>query len=76
MIDYSQRPGEHECFDYHRDYVAMVEDGNILVTLSGQLTSIPQFIREIPIDQFEGRTLPSKTRSRVLKEGPARKGVA
>lgn len=52
-MDLAQRPGDHECFDYHRDYVAKVPDGNILETLQHQLSAIPEFIRSIPADQLE-----------------------
>ncbi len=52
-MDLSQRPGEHECFGFHRDYVAKVPDGNILDTLARQGDHIPAFIRRIPDDQFE-----------------------
>lgn len=49
----SQRPGDHECFDYHRDYVAKVPDGDILVRLREQQESIPAFIRNLPVDQWD-----------------------
>ena len=52
-MDFSQRPGDDECFDYHRDYVAKVPDGNILETLKAQSAAIDSFIRQIPSDQFE-----------------------
>lgn len=47
-----KRPGDHECFDYHRDYVAKVPDGNILETLTAQLETIPAYIESIPADQL------------------------
>ncbi|MEM7475790.1 MAG: DinB family protein [Planctomycetota bacterium] len=52
MTSYEQRPGNHECFDYHRDYVAMVPDGNILEILKAQQKSIPNYIRSIPAEQL------------------------
>jgi hypothetical protein len=52
-MDFSQRPGDHECFDYHRDYANKAPDGNILDTLGKQATDIPKFMRAIPADQFE-----------------------
>lgn len=48
-----QRPGDHECFDYHRDYVAKVPDGSILDTLDQQLVSTPAFIRAIAPAEFQ-----------------------
>lgn len=48
-----QRPSHDECFDYHRNYVALVPDGNILNTLEDQLTAATAFIRDIPRDQLE-----------------------
>lgn len=51
-MDFDQRPGDDECFGYHRDYVAIVPDGPILSTLKDQLQAIPAFIAEIPEDQF------------------------
>jgi hypothetical protein len=53
MMDFSQRPGDHECFDYHRDYVGKVPDGNILDTLKKQLETVPEFIANLPADQLE-----------------------
>ncbi len=49
---FEQRPGNHECFDYHRDYVAKVPDGNILETLTAQLESITAYIGAIPSNQL------------------------
>ncbi|MEM8732874.1 MAG: DinB family protein [Planctomycetota bacterium] len=46
-MDFSIRPGDHECFDYHRDYVAKVPDGDIRSTLVGQQESIPSFIESL-----------------------------
>ena len=47
-MNLAQRPGEHECFDYHRDYAAKVPDGDILATLRSQQDSIPAFLEQIP----------------------------
>lgn len=44
----SQRPGSHECFGYHQNYVNLVPDGDIIRTLEQQLTEVPQFIADIP----------------------------
>ncbi len=52
-MDLSIRPGENECFDYHRDYVAKVPDGSILATLEQQIASMTQFIGGIPESQWE-----------------------
>lgn len=52
-MDFSQRPGDHECFDYHRDYVDYVPDGDILKTLESQLVSAMELMKGIPTDQFE-----------------------
>ncbi|MFK7735668.1 MAG: DinB family protein [Pirellulaceae bacterium] len=52
-MSYNQRPGDHECFDYHRDYVAQVPDGNILETLEVQQKEIPLFIAQIDSAQWE-----------------------
>ena len=49
----SQRPGDHEAFDYHRDYIAKVPDGNILTMMEAQAETIDAFIRGIPADQFQ-----------------------
>lgn len=48
-----QRPGDDECFDYHRNYVALVPDGNVLETLEQQMASALAFIQAIPPDQWE-----------------------
>ena len=52
-MDLSTRPSENECFDYHRDYVAKVPDGDILTTLESQISTITQFIGGIPQSQWE-----------------------
>ena len=52
MTDYTTRPGEHECFDYHRDYVGKVPDGNILETLQEQAETIPAYINAVPAEQM------------------------
>jgi len=52
-MDLSQRPGDHECFDYHRDYVGKVPDGNILDRLKDQSQTVPVFIANLPEDQLE-----------------------
>ncbi|MEZ6137792.1 MAG: DinB family protein [Pirellulaceae bacterium] len=52
-MNLSQRPGAHECFDFHCDYVAKVPDGDILQTLELQLASIPQTILEIEVSELE-----------------------
>ena len=46
------RPGNTECFDYHRNYVALVPDGDILDTLDSQRQAAERFIRDIPPDQL------------------------
>lgn len=52
-MNLAQRPGDHECFDYHRDYVSKVPDGDIMKRLRDQHVSIPKFIRDIAADQVE-----------------------
>ncbi len=52
VMDLQRRPSDQECFDYHRDYVAKVGDGNILDTLTAQALDAPDFIRRIPTDQW------------------------
>lgn len=52
-MDFARRPGQDECFDFHRDYVAGVPDGNIFTTLEQQLESNPNFILALPTDQLE-----------------------
>ena len=52
-MDYSKRPTDDECFDYHRDYVANVPDGDILQTLAEQAKTAPQYIAGLPDDQLE-----------------------
>jgi hypothetical protein len=52
-MDLTQRPDRTECFDYHRDYVAKVPDGNILETLEQQLQVVPGFIQAIAAEQLE-----------------------
>ena len=52
-MDFAQRPGDHECFDYQRDYVAKVPEGNILETLERQLSTAVKLMQSIPADQFE-----------------------
>ena len=49
----AQRPANSECFDYHRNYVAQVPDGDILETLTAQQQEIATFLREIPQDQAD-----------------------
>lgn len=46
-MNFSIRPGDHECFGYHREYVAKVPDGDIIEMLVEQQQSIPEFIRGI-----------------------------
>ena len=53
MSHLSRRPGDHECFDYHRDYVAKVPEGDIVETLRMQAESVPAFIRAIAAEQLE-----------------------
>ena len=48
-----QRPTDEECFDFHRDYVAKVPDGNIIDTLQEQMKGMAQFVLEIPADQLD-----------------------
>ncbi len=52
-MDYTQRPGDHECFDFHRDYVGLVPDGSILDLLTQQARTEPEFIRNLPVAEFE-----------------------
>lgn len=52
-MSYDRRPSNDECFDYHRDYVAAVPDGNILETLEQQAKSATEFIESLPAEQFE-----------------------
>ena len=52
-MDLAQRPGRHECFGYHLDYVAKVPDGNILNTLTQQLLDVPRFIASLPQASLE-----------------------
>ena len=52
-MDLAQRPGDHECFDFHRNYVAQVPEGNILETLEQQLTSVPAFISAVPSAEWD-----------------------
>lgn len=52
-MDLAQRPSEKECFDFHRDYVAKVPDGDILHTLEEQLTAVQRFISDIPDNQLD-----------------------
>ena len=47
-MDFTKRPGPQECFGYHRDYVANVPNGNIMETLTRQLSEIPRFIVSLP----------------------------
>ncbi len=51
-MDLTLRPTHSECFDYHRDYVAKVADGNILTTLREQQQTVPEFIRSIAAEQW------------------------
>ena len=48
-----RRPSDDECFDYHRNYVAKVPDGDIVQTLSVQLEDIANFIANILPDQAD-----------------------
>lgn len=48
-----QRPTNEECFDFHRDYVAKVPDGNIIDTLQEQMKGMAQFVIGIPADQLD-----------------------
>ena len=48
-----QRPSDRECFDYHRNYVARVPDGDIVQTLKAQQQTMAQFVRAIPQDQAQ-----------------------
>lgn len=52
-MDLTKRPTNEECFDYHRDYVAKVPDGNILETLKKQAEFIPAYISELPAECLE-----------------------
>ena len=48
-----QRPNADEQSEYHATLCGLVPDGNILRTLSDQVHSIDEFLKEIPEDQFE-----------------------
>lgn len=52
-IDLAKRPTDDECFDYHRDYVAKVPDGNIIQTLEQQMPQMLNFVLAIPPDQMD-----------------------
>ncbi len=52
MTDLTIRPGDDECFDYHRDYVAKVPDGNIVTTLEKQVPEVSKFVSTIPTEQW------------------------
>lgn len=52
-MDLSTRPSDNECFDYHRNYVALVPDGNILRTLEQQISPLTRFIGGIKSDQWD-----------------------
>ena len=43
----AQRPDDNECFDFHRDYVAGVPDGDIMETLVVQAAAVKDFIGQI-----------------------------
>ena len=47
-MDRAQRPSDSECFDYHRAYVALVPDGDIVVTLQAQQSRLCELLRQIP----------------------------
>lgn len=67
-MDPTQRPGENECFDFHRDYVALVPDGDIRATLQTQLESIPAFIRSLPTSELETVHAPYGWKLRTVVE--------
>ncbi|MCR9293825.1 MAG: DinB family protein [bacterium] len=67
-MNLSQRPGDHECFDYHCDYVAKVPDGDIIDTLEKLGGSAVEFIHSIPDDQFEVIHPPYGWRIRTVLE--------
>ncbi len=50
-MDTSRRPMSNECFDFHRDYVARVPNGDILETLKAQIEPIMTEIASIPEEQ-------------------------
>lgn len=52
-MNLEKRPEDNECFGYHRDYVSLVPDGDIIATLTNQQTEIVNFITAIPNDQLE-----------------------
>ena len=51
MTTLAKRPSEQECFDYHRDYVALVPDGDIIATLEAQWHSFAALLKVIPEHQ-------------------------
>jgi len=67
-MNFAQRPGDHECFEYQRDYVASVPDGDIFETLTAQLDSVEKTIRSIPDDQFETVHAPYAWKVRTVLE--------
>lgn len=52
-MDLTLRPTDDECFDYHRDYVAKVPDGNIIATLEKQVPELSKFIASIATEQWD-----------------------
>lgn len=67
-FDFSQRPNDKEAFDYHRDYIALVPDGDILQTLRSQIDSASNLIRTIPADQLEVTHKPYAWKVRTVLE--------
>jgi hypothetical protein len=47
-MDYAQRPTDEEVFEYQRDYVKKVDDGDILETLRHQCDVAVPWIKSIP----------------------------
>lgn len=53
-MNYATRPGDNECFGYHREYVGKVPDGDILETLRRQASEGERLIiSSIPAAEFE-----------------------
>ncbi len=53
MATLTQRPTDQECFDYHRDYVALVPDGDIIATLDAQWHAFSALLKVIPEHQAQ-----------------------
>ena len=52
-MNYAQRPTEDEVFDYQREYVKKVGDGDILETLQNQQEFVVPWIQAIPASEAD-----------------------